>query len=170
MAHRLLQTVPGIDQIARALILIETGDDVTRIRSADRLAAWAALCPGNNESAGKRKSERIGKGSSVTCYVMSECNNSARKTKTSRAAQDHSLMVRKTHKTAIIALAHKTIRFIFLLLTGKIMYHAQIDYEASGAKKNAPRWIKRLKLMGQWPSNTSTSGATLEIATTRGRT
>ena len=51
-AHRLLQTIPGIDQIASALILIEIGDDMTRFGAPDRLAAWAALCPGNNESAG----------------------------------------------------------------------------------------------------------------------
>ena len=55
-AHRLLQTIPGIDQIASALILIEIGDDMTRFGAPDKLAAWAALCPGNDESAGKRKS------------------------------------------------------------------------------------------------------------------
>jgi transposase len=160
-AHRLLQTIPGIDQIASALILIEIGDDMTRFGSADRLAAWAALCPGNNESAGKRKSARIGKGSSVIRYIMCECANSAWKTKSSLAAKYRSLMVRKTHKTAIIALAHKMIRLIFLLLTRKVAYHdPQIDYEAISAKKNAPRWIKQLKVIGQWPNNPSTSATT----------
>jgi transposase len=160
-AHRLLQTIPGIDQIASALILIEIGDDMARFGSADRIAAWAALCPGNNESAGKRKSARIGKGSSVIRYIMCECANSAWKTKSSLAAKYKSLMVRKTHKTAIIALAHKMIRLIFLLLTRKVAYHdPQIDYEAISAKKNAPRWIKQLKVIGQWPNNTSTSGTT----------
>jgi transposase len=160
-AHRLLQTIPGIDQIASALILIEIGDDMTRFGSADRLAAWAALCPGNNESAGKRKSARIGKGSSVIRYIMCECANSAWKTKSSLAAKYRSLMVRNTHKTAIIALAHKMIRLIFLLLTRKVAYHdPQIDYEAISAKKNAPRWIKQLKVIGQWPNNASTSATT----------
>ncbi|SAL07233.1 transposase IS116/IS110/IS902 family protein [Caballeronia calidae] len=111
-AHRLLQTVPGIDQIASALILIEIGDNMTRFGSADRIAAWAALCPGNNESAGKRKSGRTGKGSSVIRYIMCECANSAWKTKSTLATKYRSLMVRKTHKKAIIALAHKMIRLI----------------------------------------------------------
>ena len=160
-AHRLLQTIPGIDQIASALILIEIGDDMARFGSADRIAAWAALCPGNNESAGKRKSARIGKGSSVIRYIMCECANSAWKTKSSLAAKYKSLMVRKTHKTAIIALAHKMIRLIFLLLTRKVAYHdPQIDYEATSAKKNAPRWIKQLKAIGQWPNSASTSATT----------
>lgn len=151
-AHRLLQTIPGIDQIASALILIEIGDDMTRFGSADRLAAWAALCPGNNESAGKRKSGRIGKGSSVIRYILCECANSAWKTKSSLAAKYKSLMVRKTHKKAIVALAHKIIRLIYVMLTRKVAYHdPQIDYEAMSAKKNAPRWIKQLKMIGKWP-------------------
>jgi transposase len=159
-AHRLLQTIPGIDQIASALILIEIGDDMTRFGNADRLAACTALCPGNNESAGKRKSGRTGKGSSVIRYIMCECANSAWKTKSSLASKCKSLMVRKTHKKAIIALAHKMIRLIFLLLTRKVAYHdPQIDYEAISANKNTPRWIKQLKVIGQWPEP-STSAIT----------
>ena len=65
LAHGLLQTIPGIDQIAAALILIEIGDDMARFGCAERLASWAALCPGNNESAGKRKSGRTRHGNGV---------------------------------------------------------------------------------------------------------
>ena len=54
-AWALLQTLPGIDALASAMILIEIGDDMSRFGDADRLASGAALCPGNNESAGKRK-------------------------------------------------------------------------------------------------------------------
>jgi len=151
-AHRLLQTIPGIDQIASALILIEIGDDMTRFGCADRLAAWAALCPGNNESAGKRKSGRTRKGNAIIRYLLCECANAARMTRSSLAAKYKSLMVRKTHKKAIVALAHKMIRLIYLLLTRKKAYlDPQVDYAAMSARKNAPRWIKQLKLIGQWP-------------------
>ena len=54
-AWRLLQTISGIDQVAAALILIEIADDLSHFGCAERLASWAALCPGNHESAGKRK-------------------------------------------------------------------------------------------------------------------
>ena len=54
-AHGLLQTIPGIDQVGAALILIEIGDDMERFGSPQRLACWAALSPGNHESAGKRQ-------------------------------------------------------------------------------------------------------------------
>jgi transposase len=77
-AHRLLQTIPGIEQIASALILIEIGDNMAQFGCADRLAAWAALCPGNNESAGKRKSGRTRKGNAVIRYILCECANAAR--------------------------------------------------------------------------------------------
>lgn len=154
-AHRLLQTIPGIDQIAGALILIEIGDDMSRFGCAERLAAWAALCPGNNESAGKRKSGRTRKGNGVIRYILCECANAARMTKSSLAAKYKSLVIRKSHKKAIVAVAHKMIRTIYLLLTRKVAYHdPSIDYAAMSAKKNAPRWIKQLRAIGKWPATT----------------
>lgn len=65
-AWTLLQTIPGIGEIAAALILIEIGDDLSHFGNADRFASWAALCPGNNESAGKRKSGKTRKGNSIS--------------------------------------------------------------------------------------------------------
>ena len=155
-AHRLLQTIPGIDQIASALILIEIGDDMTRFGAPDRLAAWAALCPGNNESAGKRKSGKTRKGNAIIRYILCECANAARMTKSSLAAKYKSLMVRKTHKKSIVAIAHKMIRLIYLMLTRKEPYRdPMVDYGAMSAMKNAPRWIRQLKLIGRWPEATS---------------
>jgi len=154
-AHRLLQTIPGIDQIASALILIEIGDDMTRFGCADRLASWAALCPGNNESAGKRKTGKTRKGNAIIRYILCECANAARATKSSLAAKYKSLKVRKTHNKVIVALAHKMIRLIYLLLTRQVAYRdPEIDYAAMSARKNAPRWIKQLQLIGQWPGQT----------------
>lgn len=153
-AHRLLQTIPGIDQIASALILIEIGDDMTRFGCADRLAAWASLCPGNNESAGKRKSGKTRKGNAIIRYILCECANAARMTKSSLAAKYKSLKVRKTHNKVIVAIAHKMIRLIYLLLTRNVPYRdPNIDYDAMSARKNAPRWIKQLKVIGAWPDS-----------------
>ncbi len=152
-AHDLLQTIPGIDEIAAALILIEIGDDMTRFGRAQSLACWAALSPGNNESAGKRKSTRTGHGNSVIRSVLCECANAARSTKSTLAAKYRSLKVRKSHKKSIIAVAHKMIRLIYVLLSRRQPYIDQgIDYAAMSAKKNAPRWIKQLKTIGRWPA------------------
>jgi transposase len=152
-AHELLQTIPGIDQIAAALILIEIGDDMTRFGRAQSLACWAALSPGNDESAGKRKSGRTAHGNSIIRCILCECANAARMTKSTLAAKYRSLMVRKSHKKSIIAVAHKMIRLIYLMLSRRQPYIDQaIDYAAMSAKKNAPRWIKQLKSIGRWPS------------------
>ena len=152
-AHELLQTIPGIDEIAAALILIEIGDDMARFGRAQSLACWAALSPGNDESAGKRKSGRTAHGNSVIRSILCESANAARMTKSTLAAKYRSLMVRKSHKKSIIAVAHKMIRLIYLLLSRRLPYIDQaIDYAAMSARKNAPRWIKQLKCIGRWPS------------------
>ena len=60
----------------------------------------------------------------------------------------------------IEAIAHKMIRLIYVLLTRKEAYHdPQIEYAAMSAKKNAPRWIKQLKLIGKWPRKTSATAS-----------
>ena len=58
----LMQTIPGIDAIGAALLLVEIGNDMSAFGSVDRLASWVGISPGNNESAGKRKTGRIRKG------------------------------------------------------------------------------------------------------------
>lgn len=155
-AHNLLQTIPGIDEIAAALILIEIGDDMQRFGSPERLACWAALSPGNNESAGKRKSGRTRHGNNTIRYILCECANAARMTKSTLAAKYRSLTVRKSHKKAIVAIAHKMIRLIFILLQRRQPYiDAAINYAEMSARKNAPRWMKQLKAIGKWPTASS---------------
>jgi transposase len=152
-AFELLQTIPGIDAIASAMILIEIGDDMSQFGDADRLASWAALCPGNNESAGKRKSGKTRKGNAIIRYILCECANAARNTKSSLAAKYRNLKIRKSHKKCIVAIAHKMIRLIYFMLSRRTPYcDPGVDYEAMSAKKNAPRWIKALKKIGKLPT------------------
>ena len=159
-AHGLLQTLPGIDETAAALILIEIGDDMARFGSPERLACWAALSPGNHESAGKRKSGRTRHGNNVIRFILCECANAARMTKSTLASKYRSLMVRKSHKKAIVAVAHKMIRLIYILLSRRQPYIDQaIDYAAMSAKKNAPRWIRQLKAIGKWPESSTAAAS-----------
>jgi len=157
-AWRLLQTLPGIDQLAACLILIEIGDDLSHFGSADRFASWAAVCPGNHESAGKRKTGRTRKGNTVLRSILCECANAARRTKSVFAAKYQSLVIRRGHKKAIIALAHKLVRTMFFLLTRRQPYRdSGFDYAAATVAKNAPRWIKALKRFGYWPQVVATA-------------
>lgn len=151
-AFQLLQTIPGIDAIAAAAILVEIGDDMTRFGSAARLASWSALCPGNDESAGKRKSGKTRKGNTLLRALLCEAANAARCTLSVFKAKYQGLVVRRGHKKAIVALAHKLIRTIYILLTRRQAYHdSGMDYAAANVAKNAPRWLKALKRFGYWP-------------------
>jgi len=100
-AFELLQTIPGIDAIASAMILIEIGDDMSQFGDADRLASWAALCPGNNASAGKRKSGKTRKGNAIIRYILCECANAARNTKSSLAAKYRNLKIQISHNCVL---------------------------------------------------------------------
>lgn len=155
-AFKLLQTLPGLDEVGAAMVLVEIGDDLARFGSADRFASWAALCPGNHESAGKRKSGKTRKGNTTVRYLMCEAANAARRTLTVFKAKYQGLVVRRGHKKAIVAIAHKLIRTIYIMLTRRQAYRdSGFDYAAANVKKNAPRWLKALKRFGYWPEAAS---------------
>jgi transposase len=69
----LLCTIPGVGELAAKIILAEIGTDMGRFPTAGHLLWWAGLCPGQNESAGKRKSSRLRKGSPWLKTLMVQC-------------------------------------------------------------------------------------------------
>ena len=77
----LLQTIPGMDVQGAAMLLVEIGADMGAFGSADRLASWVGMCPGNNESAGKRKSGRIRKGNAWVRRLLCEFAQAAARTR-----------------------------------------------------------------------------------------
>src|SRR3981189_998550 len=80
-ALTLLQTIPGIDRIGAAMLLVEVGITMSDFRGADTLASWSGLCPGNNESAGKRKRAKSRKGNPYVRRLLCEFANAATKTR-----------------------------------------------------------------------------------------
>jgi transposase len=80
-ALALLQTLPGVDLIGAAMLLVEIGSDMSVFGTSDRLASWVGLCPGNNESAGKRKSGRVRKGNPYVRRLLCEFAHAASRTK-----------------------------------------------------------------------------------------
>jgi transposase len=67
----ILQTLPGVDKVAAMVLIIEIGIEMERFGSADQLSSWAGMCPGNNESAGKRKSGKTRKGNQAIRSILS---------------------------------------------------------------------------------------------------
>jgi transposase len=149
----LLQTLPGVDLIGAAMLLVEIGADMDAFGTADRLASWVGICPGNNESAGKRKSGRVRKGNLYVRRLLCEFAHAASRTKSVFQSKFKSLIVRRGHKRAIVALAHKILRTIFFMIKRREHYRdSATDYEALSVQRNAPRWIKALTRFGFIPA------------------
>lgn len=146
---RLLETVPGIDRLGAAMLLVEIGTDMDSFGSAERLASWVGICPGNNESAGKRKSARTRKGNAWVRRLLCEFAQAASRTRCALKDKFSALAIRKGHKRSIVALAHKLLRIVYAMLANTTPYQDRtVDYEALMVGRNAPRWLKMLAKHG----------------------
>lgn len=145
-----LQTIPGMDLIGSITLIIEIGTDMSVFGSADRLASWVGLCPGNNESAGKRKSGRTTKGNIYVRRILCECAHAARRTKSALGQRFTALLVRRGFKRAIIGLAHKILRIAFCMIQRNTCYRdPSVDYKTQNKRKKTPRWIAVLQRIDQ---------------------
>ena len=113
----LVDTVPGIAGLAATGILSEIGTDMSRFATAGHLVSWVGLCPGQNESAGKRKSSRLRKGAPWLKAMLVQCAWSAVKKKDSYyKAQFNRLKARGGPKKAICAVAASMLTAIYHML------------------------------------------------------
>jgi len=152
----LLQTIPGIDLMGAAMLLVEIGADMNSFGSAEKLASWVGICPGNNESAGKRKSGKTRKGNAWVRRLLCEFAQAAARSRCALKDKFTALSIRKGHKKSIVALAHKMLRTLFAMLKNNTPYRDKVvDYEALSVQRNAPRWIKMLLKHGLMPSATT---------------
>ena len=148
-ALALLQTIPGVDLIGAVMLLVEIGSDMDAFGSPDRLASWVGICPGNNESAGKRKSGHVRKGNLYVRRLLCEFAHAASRTTSMFKSKFQALLVRRGYKRAIVAIGHKILRTIFFMLKRREHYRdSATDYEALSVQRNAPRWIKSLTKFG----------------------
>ncbi len=109
--------IPGMGRRTAEDVLAEIGVDVSRFPSVAHLASWARLCPGNNESAGKRKAGTTGHGNPWLSDTLVEAAWGATRTRgTYLAAQYHRLAARRGAKRAIMAVAHSILVIVYSLL------------------------------------------------------
>ena len=149
----LMQTIPCVDAVGAALLLVEIGDDMSAFGSVDRLASWVGICPGNNESAGKRKTGRIRKGNPWVRRLLCQFAHAASRTRCAFKSKFEALRLRRGHKRAIVAIAHKILKTVFLLISRQTHYRdSATDFEAISVARNAPRWLKMLKKHGFIPA------------------
>jgi transposase len=141
---QLIQTIPGIDVISASSVIAEIGCNMEQFdNDSAHLSSWAGVCPGNNESAGKRKSSKIRKGSKQLRRVLCQIANAACKCKGTQFEYFYkSLLIRRGHKRAIM-------RIIFSVLKNKKPYYEpNVNHEMLTTKRNSQRWIRTLKKYG----------------------
>lgn len=118
-----LDTIPGINRRTAEVLWAETGGDMSRFASARHLASWAGMCPGNNESAGKRRSGRTRKGSPWLRHCLVEAAHGAAHTKNRYlSSQYHRIAARRGKKKALLAVGHSILVIAYHLLTRKQAY------------------------------------------------
>ena len=150
-ALSLLCSIPGIDVTAASAIIAEISTDISKFPTAEHICSWAGLSPGNNESAGKRKSAHVTKGNpylkSMLCevaWVISSRRN------TYLSHWYWRLKQRKGAKRATVALARKLLVVIYIMLKNKTPYNEdsyeqrRIQYE----QKRARHYITELTKLG----------------------
>jgi transposase len=117
-AVALLDTIPGVDRGVAEVMLAEMGLDMSRFATADHLASWTGLAPGNHQSGGKRYSGRTTKGNRSLCSIMVQAAWAAVRTKdTFLKARYHRLAARRGKKRAIVAVAHSMLVSAWHILT-----------------------------------------------------
>jgi transposase len=118
-----LDTIPGVNRRTAEVLWAETGGDMGRFASARHLASWAGMCPGNNESAGKRRTGRTRKGSPWLRHCLIEAAHGAAHTKNKYlSSQYHRLAARRGKKKALVAVGHSILVIAYHLLTRKGAY------------------------------------------------
>jgi transposase len=118
-----LDAIPGVGRRGAEVILAELGADLSHFPSARHCASWAGLCPGNRESAGKRRSGKTRKGNAYLRATLVECALAAgRKRDSYPAAQYRRLVRRRGKKKAAVAVAHSLLVIIYHLLTSGAAY------------------------------------------------
>jgi transposase len=113
-----LDTIPGVGRSVAEALLAEIGSDLTRFPNAKHLASWAGLCPGNNESAGRRHNGKTRKGSPWLRACLVQAAHAAARTKgTYLAAQYRRLAARRGRAKAAVAVAHSILIIAYHVLT-----------------------------------------------------
>lgn len=146
-----LITMPGVDRTAACALIAEIGADMAHFPSARHLASWAGLCPGNNESAGKRRSGKSHRGNRWIKGLMTEIAWAAARTKASYpASQYRKLAGHRGRKRALVAVANSLLQAAWHMLTHQQDYrdlgHQYLDQLQHKALERT--LVRRLEKLG----------------------
>jgi len=150
-AQTLLRTVPGIERTNAARIIAEIGVDMSAFPSANHLASWAGVCPGNHESAGRRQrgTKRLGN-VHLTTTLVEAAQAAIRKKNSYFRDKFHRIKARRGYKRALMAIAHKILVAIYhMLRDGKPFLDLGTHYlDRVDEKRTTRKLIRRLEALG----------------------
>lgn len=146
-----METVPGLGRKVAQTVVSEIGVDMKQFPTHKHLASWAKMCPGNNESAGKRKSGRTGKANRYLRSALIEAAHAASRVKgTYLSAQYHRLAARRGKKRAAMAVAHSILVIIYYILRDGVEYQdlGQNYFDELREERVVRRMERRLQALG----------------------
>jgi transposase len=151
-ARALLAPIPGFDRLTIDMVIAETGADMTRFPSAGHLARWSGVCPGNHESAGKRRRVGVVPGNRWLRRTLIEAARAAARTKGSYfGAQYRQIAKRRGPNKAAVAVAHSLSDLIWhMLTTGECYTDLGADYfqRRRDPQREADRLLRQLQALG----------------------
>jgi transposase len=146
-----LDEIPGVGKITAQAIIAEIGTNMEQFPDEKHLAAWAGVCPGQNESAGKRKSGKSRKGNSNIKKTLVQCANSAANTKGTYLSEQYKrIAARRGNNRAKVALAHSILIICYFMIKDNLVYNELGPRYFDNLNKDAivKRSIKRLEALG----------------------
>ena len=146
-----IDTVTGVGRRTAEILVAEVGTDLARFPTHRHLTSWAGVCPGNNESAGKRHGGRTRKGSPWLRAALVEAAKAAGRTKTTYlGAQYRRLKARRGPKRAAVAVAHSILVSVYYILTRHEPYRdlGVTYFDERDRQAVERRLVKRLQALG----------------------
>ena len=147
----LLKDIPGVGENSAKTILSVIGTDMSRFPTASHLASWAGVCPGNNESAGKRRSGRTRKGNALLRTTLVLCAQGASRAKGSFFSSKYSrLMIRRGKNRAKMAVAHSLLIAIYYVIRDRVPFRdlGEDYYDRFNAQSKVNLYIRKLEKLG----------------------
>jgi transposase len=145
-----LDAIPGIGEISAEQIVAETGVEMSHFKNQHSLSKWAGVCPGNNESAGKRKTGKTPPGNKTLKSTLTQSAKSAKRNKNSFfSAQYNRLVSHRGKNRATMAVAHSILIAVYFVLSGHQFKDLGADYyNQFNREKKINSHIKQLSKLG----------------------
>lgn len=146
-----LDTIPGVNRIGAISIVAETGGDMTRFPTAGHLCSWGAMCPGHNESAGKRRSGKTRKGNRyLRATLIQAALGATHKKGSALQARYHRVKRHRGHKKAVVAVGHQILEIAYYIMRDGVTYdELGADYfDRRYADRAVRRHLRHLEALG----------------------